>query len=72
MRKVSDKDVVINAKFEDVQRVSNLINAWRKASLELPKEEQTVRIMFMACLQIIKTCGPAYCRIAIKTLEMNP
>lgn len=66
---VGDDQIVITIEAGDTRRIANLINVWAKAQKQLPQDEQTVRLVFLACVQIIKTCGPAYCRIAARTLE---
>jgi hypothetical protein len=56
---------------EDLERVRQMIRAWAIAAEELPDEARTVRIMFFACVQLIRTMGPAYCRIAELNLRRH-
>jgi hypothetical protein len=51
---------------ETLAKVSKLIEGWAKVA---EKEDVTVQITFLACLQIIKVAGPAWRRIAIATLS---
>jgi hypothetical protein len=46
-------------------KVARLINAWTPVA---EREQASVQILFFACLMMIRTMGPAYCRIASSTL----
>jgi hypothetical protein len=70
----SDEEIIDGMKkvpisVADRQRISKLVTTWADAIEHLPSEDATVRLVFFACLQLIITSGPAYCRIAIATLE---
>lgn len=47
----------------EVAEVSKLIFAWSKVT------DTSVKIVFFACVNLIQTMGPAYCRIAVSTLS---
>ena len=53
---------------EETARVAQLIKGWTDVT---DSQKATVRVVFLACVQIIATCGPAWCRIAIATLSQR-
>jgi hypothetical protein len=53
---------------KDIKNVHKLLVTWTGAAELLPESERTVKIIFNACVNIIGTMGPAYCRVAAATL----
>lgn len=53
---------------QDYKTVSKLITAWADSMEKLPENEKSVRIVFGACVNVIATMGPAYCRLAAAQL----
>lgn len=49
----------------EAMRANRLIEAWANAT-----GKETTRIVFIACMQIIHTMGPAYCEIAATNLAL--
>jgi hypothetical protein len=55
------------ASLEDIAKMQRVMHAWAGA-LDKLDDGNDVRTVFMACVQLIGTMGPAYCRIAAATL----
>lgn len=51
---------------DDLKRVANLINGWAAVT---DKQRCSVRIVFLACLTVMRTMGPAWCKIAVINLR---
>jgi hypothetical protein len=49
---------------DEILRAQQLLDAWRIATEEVSGERITTRIVFLACMQVFNTMGPAYCRLA--------
>ena len=52
---------------EELLKVRNVMLAWADA-LDDMGETTNVRVVFLACVNVIRTMGPAYCRLAAANL----
>jgi len=52
---------------QEMKQVKQVIEAWAIACDEIP-QRPTVRIIFIACLHMLITMGPAYCMVAALNL----
>lgn len=48
--------------------VSKVMFVWAEALEKLPANEKSLKVVFAACVNMIATMGPAYCRVAAVTL----
>jgi hypothetical protein len=68
-----DEEIYRDMKFkheltmEERLQVSRLITDWTPAA---ERHKATTRLLFFACMVMIKTMGPAWCRIGYHTLKM--
>jgi hypothetical protein len=52
----------------EIEVIKKLMNMWADSMDGLPMSERSVKLVFGACINVIATMGPAYCRIAATTL----